>query len=180
MMKVAIYVRVSRLDLNPENQLMELKKYAKAMGYEFDVYVEKKSTRKTRPIKQIVLQKARNREYDGILVWKLDRWARSVRELITELDEFIHKNIKFTCMTFPVDISRPEGKMVATVIGAMAEMERELIRERTLAGLARAKAHGKKLGRPKGAKDRRQRKKSGYYLRYAGKKTRGKYQGGII
>ena len=133
-----------------------------------------------RPIKELVLEKLRNREYDGILVWKLDRWARSVRELVTELDEFIHKKIKFICMTFPVDISRPEGKMVATVIGAMAEMERELIRERTLAGLERAKAHGKKLGRPKGAKDKKQRKKSGYFLRYAGKKTRDKYQGGII
>jgi DNA invertase Pin-like site-specific DNA recombinase len=58
-----------------------------------------------------------------------------VRELVTELDEFVHKKIKFICMIFPVDILRPEGKMVATVIGAMAEMERELIRERTPAGL---------------------------------------------
>ena len=71
---------------------------------------------------------------------------------------------------FPVDISHPEGKMVATVIGAVAEMEHELIRERALAGLERARAHGDKLGRPRGAKDKKQRKKSGYFLRYAGKK----------
>ena len=83
-------------------------------------------------------------------------------------------------MTFTMDISRPEGKMVATVIGAMAEMERELIRERTIAGLERAKAKGKNLGRPVGAKDKKPRKKSGYYLRHASKKTRAKYQGGII
>jgi DNA invertase Pin-like site-specific DNA recombinase len=69
-----------------------------------------------------------------------------VREPVTQLDEFIHKKPQFICMTFPVDISRPEGRMMATVIGAIAEMERELIRERALAGLERAKAHGKKLG----------------------------------
>jgi DNA invertase Pin-like site-specific DNA recombinase len=73
-MEVAIYVRVSRLDLNPENQLMETEKYAKAMGYEYDVYEERESTRKTRPIKQLILQKIRNREYQGVLAWKLDRW----------------------------------------------------------------------------------------------------------
>lgn len=162
----AIYSRVSTIDQHPENQRLELERYAKAMGYTFKFYEEKESTRKTRPVKEMIMHALRKREFEGVLIWKLDRWARSTRELITDLDEMIHLGAKFMCLSFPVDISRPEGKMVATVIGAMAECEREWNRERTLLGIARKKSEGWTAGRPPGSKDKKPRKKSGYLLRW--------------
>ena len=148
-MKVAIYVRVSKRDMNPENQLIQLEKYAKEKGFEYTIFQEKESTRNTRPIKQEVLTKLRQREYEGVLIWKLDRWARSLQELITDINEITGKNLQFIVLTAPIDTTTASGRLFINVLGAFAEFERDIIKERTMAGLDRARALGKTLGRPK-------------------------------
>jgi len=167
-MKMAIYTRVSTNDQHPENQVIALEEYAKRQGYDYDIFQEKESSRNTRPVKQEVLKLLRSRVYDGLLIWKLDRWGRSTSELVLELNEFSDKGILFVSIQDNIDLSTPAGRLIAHIFSAFAEFERELIRERTNAGLKRAKKEGKKLGRPKGSKDSRPRRKSGYYLRYAG------------
>lgn len=150
-MKVAIYVRVSRRDLNPKNQLYALTKYAEEHKWDYTIYQEVESTRKTRPVKQEVMQLLRKGKFNGVLIWKLDRWARSLQELIMDIDEITNKGKFFTVMTQPIDTSNASGRLFLQILGAFAEFEREIIRERTMAGLDRARAKGIKLGRPRKA-----------------------------
>lgn len=166
-MKIAIYIRVSTQEQHPENQRIALEEYAKRSSYEYEIFEEKESTRKTRPIKQELLRRLRMKEFDGVLVWKLDRWARSISELILEAQElFIGKNVSFVSLKDNIDLSTSSGRLVFHIFSALAEFEREIIRERTLLGLERAKKEGKRLGRPAGSKDKKTRRKSGYLLRY--------------
>jgi DNA invertase Pin-like site-specific DNA recombinase len=151
-MRIAIYVRVSRTDLHVDNQKIQLIEFAKQKGWEYDVFEEQESTRKTRPIKEKVLQLLREGKYDGILIYKLDRWARSLQELIMNVKEIIDRGKSFTVMTQPFDTTSPSGILMMQILGAFAEFERELIRERTIAGLERARQQGKQLGRPKTVK----------------------------
>ena len=95
-MKCAIYIRVSRIDLNPENQKLELERFAKAMGWQYEIFEEKESTRKTRPIKNKVYLEALKRKYDCIMVYKLDRWARSLAELINDITRLTQSKVEFT------------------------------------------------------------------------------------
>jgi len=152
-MKVAIYIRVSRIDLHPENQKLELKQFAKSMNYDYKIFEEKESTRKTRPIKNKIFQEALQRKWDLILVYKLDRWARSLQELINDLMLFQKSRVQFKSLKDNIILDDdPRNMLMIHILGAFAEFERAMIRERTLAGLARAKAQGKKLGRPKNPK----------------------------
>lgn len=170
-MKVAIYCRVSTQEQNTENQLIVLKEYANRMEYKYEIFQEQESTRNTRPIKQELLRRLRLKEFDGVLVWKLDRWARSISELILEAqDLFIKKNITFISLKDNIDLSTSSGRLVFHIFSALAEFEREIIRERTMLGLDRAKKEGKTLGRPAGKKDSKPRRKSGYLLRYTKEK----------
>jgi DNA invertase Pin-like site-specific DNA recombinase len=148
-MKLAIYVRVSKAELNPENQKKQLVEYCTSKGFKYDVFTEIESTRKTRPIKQEVIQLLREGIYSGVLIWKLDRWARSLQELITDIDEITNRNKEFIVLTQPIDTTSASGRLFLQILGAFAEFEREIIRERTIAGLERAKSRGIKLGRPK-------------------------------
>lgn len=148
-MKIAIYIRVSKGDMNPDNQKMQLEQYAKNKGWDYDIFEERESTRKTRPIKEEVLNLLRKGKYDGILIYKLDRWARSLQELIMNIDELKSRGKAFAVSTQPIDTTSSSGMLMLQILGAFAEFEREIIRERTIAGLERAKAQGKKLGRPK-------------------------------
>lgn len=165
-MKTAIYIRVSKRDMHPENQLLKLKEFAKRNNWKYDVYEEKQSTRKTRPIKEELLNKLRKKEYERLLIYKLDRWARSLPELALEIKELIEKGIIFISLNDNVDLSTATGRLQFHIISSFAEFERDLIRERTLDGLERARRQGKILGRPKGSKDKKKRKKGGYYLRH--------------
>ena len=166
-MKVAIYIRTSKIDQHPENQRLELEEYAKRKGFDYKIFEEQESTRKTRPIKQDVLMELRRFKYDALLIWKLDRWGRSISELVTDLKELTEKGIKIISLKESIDYSTASGQLFANMLSAFADYEREIIRERTMAGLERAKNEGKKLGRPLGAKDKKQiRKKGGYYMRY--------------
>jgi len=170
-MKVVIYCRTSKLDQHPENQELQLVEYAKRMGWQFDVFEEQESTRKTRPIKEFVLQKLRQKEYDALLVWKLDRWGRSLQELVSNLQELTAKSVKIVSLQDNIDYTTASGQLFANMLACFAEYERSIIRERTLAGLERAKKQGKQLGRPVGAHDKGVRKKSGYWARWQTKQT---------
>lgn len=170
-MKIAIYCRVSTRDQNPENQKSALEEYARRSGWEFETFEETESSRKTRPIKQDILRRLRQFEFDGVCVWKLDRWARSLTELVLEVQELHDKGLAFISLKDNIDLTTASGKLMFHMIAAFAEFERSVIKERTLLGLDEAKANGKKLGRPAGSKDKKRRCVSGYHLRYAGKKA---------
>lgn len=151
-MRVAIYARVSkRLEQNPENQLIALREWANNNNYEIEgEYVDEISSRDTRPAKEEVLKKLRTGSIDGVGFYSLDRWGRNMTELVMELDEF--KNDKcLMSLKEGIDLATSAGRLAAHMFAAMANFERDRIQERTLLGLARARAQGKKLGRPKKA-----------------------------
>ena len=149
-MKVAIYVRVSRTDQVLENQINPLVEYCKRMEYDFEIFREKESTRKTRPIQWDLYNRLLRKEFDGLIIYKFDRWARSTKELIEHIENLINKNVMVYSLTENIDLSTSMGRAMLTILSAFVQLERDIIRERTLAGLARAKAQGKVLGRPKG------------------------------
>lgn len=138
------YGRVSTKEQNPELQINALKK---AGCHPSDIYIEKISSRqKERPL----FKKLMNlfQEEDTLVIWKIDRIGRSVKELIIILEELIEKKVHLKTLTGPlvVDTATPQGKLMYSIIAAFAEYEREINRERTLAGLAAAKKRGVKLG----------------------------------
>lgn len=118
-------------------------------GLEYEIFKETESSRRTRPVKEEVLARARRGDFNTIIVWKLDRWGRSVRELALELDEFVQRGIQFVSLTDGIDLATPQGRLQAHLLSAFAEFERALLSERTKAGLVRAVAEGKTLGRPR-------------------------------
>ena len=151
-MRVALYARVSKaVDQNPENQLIELKRWANAAGHTVEgIYVDEISSRDTRPQKELVLKKLRLGEIDGVAFVALDRWGRNMTELVMELEEFSSSGKSLISLKEGLDLSSAAGRFAANMLAAMANFERDRIRERTIAGLARVKAQGKKLGRPLG------------------------------
>lgn len=146
--KFALYVRTSKIDQHLENQRIPLIRYAEQQGWEYEIFEEQESTRKTRPIQYALYNRLLKKEFAGVLIYKFDRWARSTQELVNHVNEFQSRGVRFISYSENVDLGTPTGKMMFTIIAAMAEFERDLIRERTMAGLARARAQGKKLGRP--------------------------------
>jgi len=146
-----VYVRVSKRDMNPENQLNQLKEHCKNKDWDYVAFQEIETTRKTRPVKQEVLKLLRQGKYDGVLIWKLDRWARSLQELIMDIEQITSRGKDFIVLTQPIDTISASGRLFMQILGAFAEFEREIIRERTIAGLERARAKGKILGRPRKA-----------------------------
>jgi DNA invertase Pin-like site-specific DNA recombinase len=149
-MKVALYARVSKaLDQNPENQLIELRRWASASGHTvIGEYVDEISSKDTRPQKEQVLRMLRLGELDGVAFWCLDRWGRTASELILELEEFSQSGKSLISLKEGIDLSTAAGRLMSNLLAVFANFERERIRERTLLGLARAKAQGKHLGRP--------------------------------
>jgi len=157
MTRVALYARVSTRNngQDPETQLLALRDYAKARRLEvFAEYVDVgiSGSKDSRPALNRLMADARKRRIDTVLVARFDRFARSTRHLVLALEEFNALGVDFISLSESVDTSTPMGKMVYTVIAAVAELERSLIRERVIMGLQRAKAQGKRLGRPSGTK----------------------------
>ena len=153
MQKIAIYARVSTSNgQDPETQLLALREYARARKLEvFNEYVDVISgSEGSRPALNQLMVDAKRRRIDAVVVWKFDRFARSTTHLVTALETFQALGVDFISLRESIDTSTPMGKMVFTIIGAVAELERSLIRERVILGLQRAKAQGKKLGRPQG------------------------------
>jgi DNA invertase Pin-like site-specific DNA recombinase len=154
-LRVAIYARVSTSDQNPEAQLMASREYAARRGFAVHrEYVDRVSgeviRRHRAPEFEALMADARCRRFDCVLVWKYDRFTRSLGALITALAEFNALGINFISHTQNIDTTTPMGRLFFHVIGSFAEFEREMIVERVRAGLANARAKGKRLGRPAG------------------------------
>ncbi len=150
--RVAIYARVSTRDQNCELQLADLEAMATARGFEVaGRYIDQgiSGAQERRPELDKLMADASRGKFQTVAVWKFDRFARSLKHLIVSLEEFRALGVDFISYREAVDTSTPAGKMLFSVIGAMAEFERELIRERVAAGLARAKSKGVRLGRPR-------------------------------
>lgn len=160
-MKVALYARVSiRLEQNPENQLIALRQWAANAGHVVvGEYVDEISSRDTRPQKEIVLRMLRLGEIDGVAFYSLDRWGRSMRELVNELEEFSQSGKAMISLKEGLDMSSAAGRLMTHILAAFANFERDRISERTKLGMARLKAWGKHVGRPKGSKDKKPRKR---------------------
>jgi len=140
---------VSTLDQQPENQLAELRRYAEARGWTAVEYVDHgvSGAKDSRPALDRMVKDAKRRKFDVLLVWKLDRLGRSLKHLITLLDDLATLGVAFVSLGESVDATTPAGKLSMAVLAAIAEFERGRIVERVRAGLARAKAQGKRLGR---------------------------------
>ncbi len=151
----ALYARVSTLDQNCEVQLEDLRRYTSqrfGRSYEYiDVGVS--GTQRRRPQLDALMKDAHKRVFEVVLVWKFDRFARSLKHLIDSLEEFKALGIDFISYTEGVDTTTPSGQLLFHVVGAVAQFERDLIAERVRAGVAHARAMGKRIGRPRAPVD---------------------------
>ena len=155
--KFALYARVSTIDKgqDPEVQLMPLRQYCERRGFTIAVeHIDKMSGgTEDRPALKSLMDDARRRRIDGVLVARFDRFARSSRTPVLALEEFQSLGVEFISLAENLDTATPMGKAVFTILAAMAELERSIIRERVTAGLAKAKADGVQLGRPRAGFD---------------------------
>ncbi len=151
--RVAIYARVSTSDQSTDSQLLDLRRYVRERGWElFNEFCDNgvSGTTDSRPALNELMDAARKRRFDAVLVWRFDRFARSTRHLINALEEFRNLGIDFVSYQENIDTSSPLGSAIFTIISAVAQLERDIIAERVKAGLRKAVENGKKLGRPKG------------------------------
>jgi DNA invertase Pin-like site-specific DNA recombinase len=154
-MRAAIYARVSTFDQEPENQLLELRRYVEARGWlgtgTGSEYVDRgvSGAKDNRPALDALLKDAKRRRFDVVVCWRLDRLGRNLKHLITLLEELQALGVAFVSLAEGIDATTPAGKLQMHILGAIAEFERGRIVERVKAGLARAKAAGKQLGRPR-------------------------------
>jgi DNA invertase Pin-like site-specific DNA recombinase len=150
MPRAALYLRVSTLDQHPETQLHDLRGLAVQRGFEIvQEYTDRMSGAKSkRPGLDQLMADARRGNFDVVLVWAFDRLARSVRHFLEVLDELNHLNIEFVSFRENIDTGGPLGRALIVIIGAIAELERNLIIERVRAGMPRARLEGRRLGRP--------------------------------
>jgi DNA invertase Pin-like site-specific DNA recombinase len=149
--RVGIYSRVSTGGQSPRMQIAELREYCRNRNWEIVAeYVDTgvSGTKDSRLELDQLMKDAHRRRFEVVAVWKFDRFARSVFHLLKALETFRSLGIEFVSLSEQIDTYTPAGKMVFTVLGAVAELERSLIGERVKAGLRNAKANGKKLGRP--------------------------------
>jgi DNA invertase Pin-like site-specific DNA recombinase len=157
-MRVAIYARVSTANngQDPTMQTRELREYCQRRGWKLAgeyVDVGVSGSKERREALDCLMADAHRRRFDAVVVWKFDRFARSVSHLLRALETFKAQGIEFVSFSEQLDTSTPAGKLVFTVLGAVAELERSLIVERVKAGLRNARSKGKQLGRPRKAVD---------------------------
>jgi DNA invertase Pin-like site-specific DNA recombinase len=153
-MRTAIYARVSTIGQgqSPEMQIRELREYCERRGWQIAgeyVDIGISGAKDSRPELNRLIVDAHRRRFDALVVWKFDRFARSVSHLLRALETFNSLGVAFVSLSEQIDTSTPTGKMIFTVLGAVAELERSLIAERVRAGLRNAKAKGTRLGRPR-------------------------------
>lgn len=151
MRAAAIYCRVSTLDQHVENQLQELRTYCERRGWTAIEFIDHgvSGAKERRPALDEMLKAAKRRKFDVLIVWRLDRLGRNLRHLILLLDELHALGVAFASLAEGIDATTPAGRLQLHVLGAIAEFERARIQERVMAGLARARAQGKRLGRPR-------------------------------
>lgn len=150
MFRVGLYARVSTFDQHTiPLQIRALREYAAKRGWTIAMQVkEVGSGALQRQLREKLLDAARRREIDVVLVWRLDRWGRSVADLLATLQELEHFGVGFVSLTEALDLTTPAGRAMAALLAVFAEFEREILRERVRAGLAHARQNGKRLGRP--------------------------------
>src|ERR1700686_1503097 len=151
-MRIGIYARVSTKDQSCELQVRDLRSYCVARGFDLVreyVDVGQSGAKDSRPELNLLMDDARKRQFDAIVVWRFDRFARSTKHLLTALEEFRSLGIKFISYQENLDTSSALGQALFTIVSAVAQLERDLIRERVNAGIQNARANGKKLGRPR-------------------------------
>lgn len=150
MKRVAIYARVSTIDQQTlPMQVEAMQEYAAHRNWSIiKIVQEKDSGAKKLPLRQEVLTLAKRREIDTIIVWKLDRWGRSLVNLVTELHDLHALGVGFVSLTEALDFTTPSGKAMAGMLAVFAEFERDMLRERVIAGIAHAREKGGKHGRP--------------------------------
>lgn len=150
-MRSSVYARVSTIDQEPENQLAEIRRYVSARGWTSTTeFIDRgiSGAKDRRPALDALLKDARRRKFDVLVVWRLDRLGRNLRHLITLLEELQALGIAFVSLNEGIDATTPAGKLQMHILGAIAEFERARIAERVRSGLQRARAQGKRLGRP--------------------------------
>ena len=152
--RVALYARVSSANghQDPQMQLRELREYAERRGWTIvEEYIDAgiSGAKDSRPALNRLMADAHRRRFDAVLVWKLDRFGRSLRHLVNALAELEARGIAFVSLRDNLDLGTPSGRLMFQIIGAMAEFERALIQERVRAGLRNARAKGKQIGRPR-------------------------------
>ncbi len=152
-MKAAIYARVSTVEQTADNQLIELRRYVEARGWTATEFVDQgvSGSKDRRPGLDALLKDAKRRKFDVLVCWRLDRLGRNLKHLITLLEDLQAVGVAFVSLAEGIDATTPAGKLQMHILGAIAEFERERIRERVMAGLQRARTQGRTLGRPKGA-----------------------------
>jgi DNA invertase Pin-like site-specific DNA recombinase len=150
MFRARLYARVSTSDQQTlPMQSRALREYAARRGWAITVQIREVGSGATkREAREKLLEAARRREIDVVLVWRLDRWGRSVTDLLATLQELEHLGVGFVSLTEALDLTTPAGRAMAGLLAIFAEFEREILRERTRAGLAQARLNGKRLGRP--------------------------------
>src|ERR1700685_4825662 len=150
MFRAGLYARVSTNDQQTlPMQSRAMREYAARRGWTITVQVrEVGSGAAQRERREQLLDAARRREIDVVLVWRLDRWGRSVTALLATLQELEHLGVGFVSLTEALDLSTPSGRAMAALLAVFAAFEREILQERVRAGLAHARQNGKKLGRP--------------------------------
>src|SRR5215203_4575601 len=148
-MRAAIYARVSTFDQEPENQLQELRRYIDARGWTGTEFVDRgvSGAKDRRPALDELLRDAKRRRFDVLVCWRLDRLGRNLRHLILLLDELQALGIGFVTLNEGIDTSTPAGKLQLHILSAIAEFERARCVERVVAGVQRARAQGRRLGR---------------------------------
>lgn len=151
--RVALYARVSTLNgQDPEMQLSELREYAARRQWQItSEYTDQgvSGSKESRPELNRLMADAQRRKFDAVLVWKIDRFGRSLKHLVNALADLSALGVAFVSLRDNLDLSTPSGRLMFQIIGAMAEFERSLIQERVRAGLRNARAKGKRLGRPR-------------------------------
>ena len=151
-MRAAIYARVSTKDQSCEMQMRDLRAYCAARGFTIIreyIDIGQSGAKDSRPELNALMADARKRKFDSILVWRFDRFARSTKHLLLALEEFRSLGIQFISYQENIDTSSPLGQALFTIVSAVAQLERDLIRERVSAGIRNARASGKQLGRPR-------------------------------
>src|ERR1035437_7893234 len=150
-MRIGIYARVSTRDQSCELQVRDLRAFCAARGFDLVgeyVDVGQSGAKDSRPELNKLMDDARKRQFDAIVVWRFDRFARSTKHLLLALEEFRSLGIQLISYQENIDTASPLGQALFTIISAVAQLERDLIRERVSAGISNARACGKQLGRP--------------------------------
>jgi DNA invertase Pin-like site-specific DNA recombinase len=155
-MRIGIYARVSTKDQSCELQVRDLRAYCTARGFDLVreyVDVGQSGAKDSRPELNKLMDDARKRQFDAIVVWRFDRFARSTKHLLSALEEFRSLGIQFISYQENIDTSSALGQALFTIVSAVAQLERDLIRERVTAGIRNARANGKCFGRPRAKTD---------------------------